>query len=380
MRAIFHTNNIFFLTTLGSSMARKLCHICLFGVLLLLAPCSLAFSIVRKVLPGVWKFQIALDDDATSAQVKKRKEILLRLLDDGTFCQCNDEERSSRDSKKDWNGIWDISNEGELRLALQQTPGTVCAGLLVQSGDMTDGNDDSALQVSHGTISRGKFMYPRHHSYFWDQPLVASKTAGTFEASQVVRFAKLLVEKATAEAKPRQFTRTDFYDTQFFLAVTPIESKHSSEMDRPVDIRTMRVQFHTNHTFQMFGTNKILRGRYEVNFDDEEKEVLSLTVSRFGAGKNAPGSVYSEGPGLSHEDERTYVGRIQRIPSEGSSTSPSFVLLVQGSVMFGTDLGCDARPEPVGTFLMRQANDTSLEMTDERDDAAEDGLFDSVFE
>ena len=173
-------------------MARKLCHICLFGVLLLLALCSLAFSIVRKVLPGVWKFQIALDDDATSAQVKKRKEILLRLLDDGTFCQCNDEERSSRDSKKDWNGIWDISNEGELRLALQQTPGTVCAGLLVQSGDMTDGNDDSALQVSHGTISRGKFMYPRHHSYFWDQPLVASKTAGTFEASQVVRFAKLL--------------------------------------------------------------------------------------------------------------------------------------------------------------------------------------------
>ena len=81
---------------------------------------------------------------------------------------------------------------------------------------------------------------------------------------------------------------------------------------------------------------------------------MQFSVSRFGAGKSAPGSVYSEGPALSHDDERTYLG-------VGISLVPQTALLqVQGSVTFGTDLGSDARPEPVGSFLMRQVESSSF--------------------
>ena len=54
----------------------------------------------------------------------------------------------------------------------------------------------------------------------------------------------------------------------------------------------------------------------------------------------------SEGRGLSHEDERCYSGRIA---AAGART-----ISVRGSVVFGTDLGTDARPEPVGTFSMME--------------------------
>lgn len=61
---------------------------------------------------------------------------------------------------------------------------------------------------------------------------------------------------------------------------------------------------------------------------------------------------YSEGKGLTHEDERSYSGQIIADEEEADIYSQS--LFVRGSVVFGTDLGSDARPEPVGVFSMME--------------------------
>lgn len=55
--------------------------------------------------------------------------------------------------------------------------------------------------------------------------------------------------------------------------------------------------------------------------------------------------VSSEGTGLSHEDRRSYFGIIVR---------DSERLQVDGSVVIGTDLGSDARPEPVASFSLKE--------------------------
>ena len=82
---------------------------------------------------------------------------------------------------------------------------------------------------------------------------------------------------------------------------------------------------------------------------------LSFRVSLFGAGRSAPGSVYSEGRGISKDDERAYKGEI---------LENQMKLFVTGSVLYGTDLGSDARPEPVGTFNL-------VEVGGERNDVFE---------
>lgn len=56
------------------------------------------------------------------------------------------------------------------------------------------------------------------------------------------------------------------------------------------------------------------------------------------------------------------------------------VYRVNGTVTFGADLGTDARPEPVGEFLLTELGQEAqssimLDMPDEDED-----LFDSVFE
>ena len=63
----------------------------------------------------------------------------------------------------------------------------------------------------------------------------------------------------------------------------------------------------------------------------------------------------SEGRGLSHEDERCYSGRISE--AEDGATGAR-TISVRGNVVFGTDLGTDARPEPVGTFFILETRGT----------------------
>jgi hypothetical protein len=85
----------------------------------------------------------------------------------------------------------------------------------------------------------------------------------------------------------------------------------------------------------------------------------------FGAGRSVSGSILSEGIGLSHEDEKSYFGSIQE--SQGR-------LFVHGTVTVGSAMGSDARPEPVGTFLLTETKD-DLPPIDEGGDSSFDNVF-----
>mmetsp|Transcript_36481 Transcript_36481/g.77783 ORF Transcript_36481/g.77783 Transcript_36481/m.77783 type:complete len:213 (+) Transcript_36481:506-1144(+) len=157
----------------------------------------------------------------------------------------------------------------------------------------------------------------------------------------------------------------DFFGRRFLMTVEPLppprrgggyETSRDEEQrlaTTPLDVRVLPVEFHGNGTFAALGVNKILRGRFGVRGGSR----LEMEVSLFGAGRSAPGSVYSEGRGLSHEDERSYSGEILATGGEDDDDRDLRTLFVRGSVVFGTDLGSDARPEPVGLFSMMEAKD-----------------------
>ncbi|KAL3902091.1 MAG: hypothetical protein SGARI_005972, partial [Bacillariaceae sp.] len=147
-------------------------------------------------------------------------------------------------------------------------------------------------------------------------------------------------------------------------------------INQPVDIRSLPISFFANNTFCATGTNKILRGRYQVQVrQDGDSFELSMAVSLFGAGRSAPGSVYSEGLGLTHEDERTYIGTIQQQVLEADDGNDKR-FYVQGTVFFGTDLGEDARPEPVATFyLIEDTSRNGGRMVSRSEDEENDSPF-----
>jgi hypothetical protein len=156
---------------------------------------------------------------------------------------------------------------------------------------------------------------------------------------------------------------------------TKMEANKRMENElRPIDFRTLKVQFFTNNTFSAIGVNKILRGRFhveraeeDIDADDDTKcpFILAMDVSIFGAGRSAPGSVYSEGLGLTHDDERTYTGTIQQqFLKKGRQKR----LYVQGTVYYGTDLGDDARPEPVAEFFLTEDSASNCKVVGDGDD------------
>ena len=68
--------------------------------------------------------------------------------------------------------------------------------------------------------------------------------------------------------------------------------------------------------------------------------------------------ISSEGKDLTHDDRRSYLGKI--IVEDDH-------IQVHGSVVIGTDLGSDARPEPVARFSLKERAD--------KDDSFTQGAF-----
>jgi len=58
----------------------------------------------------------------------------------------------------------------------------------------------------------------------------------------------------------------------------------------------------TFSTLGGLGDAKILRGKW--NLIGENRDQLWMQVSRFGFGRGVSGSTYSEGMGLTHEDQK----------------------------------------------------------------------------
>jgi len=352
-----------------------------------------SFSVNRSHVSGIWKLKLL--ENPSALDVRRGEEILLKLQDDGFFLQCNnnnndndnDNEKTIYVDRKPLFGCWEYQDY-ELKLALDRR----CS---IKTGDvlLTGRIQGEDLTIKNGIVETGKFMYSQEvHHKFWrdfDNVMAMSETTGTFSLRQTMSFYKYklmvntrLDEDEYVERKETatKFEPSLFFGKKFFMTIEPIESKAQARTgDQAVDIRTMPIQFFANRTFEAIGINKILRGRYEITKDN----ALSFHVSRFGMGRSTPGSVYSEGVGLSHEDERTYVGSINHRQPQAQQEKCG--LKVQGKVTFGADLGSDARPEPVGTFLMIEVDNTCLEMPNDDPgngggELAGEDAFDSVFE
>ena len=135
---------------------------------------------------------------------------------------------------------------------------------------------------------------------------------------------------------------------------------------QPFDLRVMSIEFFKNNTFQAIGSEKILRGRFGLEGSAQDK--LWFAVSLFGAGWSATGLVFREGPGLTHEDERSYNGDVEwwergkdgegqdeaRVAGEEDDQSSTRTIFVEGAITVGQDLGTDTRAIPVARFTMRE--------------------------
>lgn len=182
------------------------------------------------------------------------------------------------------------------------------------------------------------------------------------------------------------------------FAEDPPSRKAKEEADaqekRPINIRVMKVTIHPNNTFSTvagLGDDTILRGRFSVI--GEQRDQLWMQVIRFGFGRSVSGSIYSEGVGLSHEDAKSYWGKIsyeeeetevdsryRTVKSLSSSSSNDDSdglakkrLQVHGTVIYGYSL----EPQPIARFLMTEADDDGIDhsemMDDEEEDENEDG-------
>ena len=378
------------------------------------------FSISREGLPGIWKLYLSdgiyplvppqTEEDLFRArllaqeqegnskaleQLNDGDEILLKLNPDGTFRQCSEGYREGC-----WiSGRWKLKSGGKLLLAFDRQYYGPRSDLLLQgslwhppSEGFTSENRtlDSTLSFV-GDVFAGKFCYPKQHPAFFDEPIALSMKNQTGNFSLIRAVAAFSVQPSAALPKNTTandnddsvtpFQKSDFYGRKFFMTIEPLIlkrslSKEDAEIRRnlPVDIRAMPIKFYRNNTFQAFGMNKILRGRFDILTPNENRDMFELwfQVSLFGAGRSAPGSVYSEGLGLTHHDKRSYVGEILKtaMPNGGMK------LFVSGSVTFGSELGPDARSEPVAIF---QLVETSDDMLPALTDDGHDGL-NSIFQ
>lgn len=319
-------------------------HLC-FIILVFFVVSTNCFPLEKSRLPGIWKLVVA-DQQVLSLVTDKNKdndyEIIIKLNPDGTFKQCNEGYREGR-----WmSGRWKLTEGERLLLAMSRQYFGPSFDICLQGmGETRQGQ----LKVN-GKVEKGKFMYPPNHPSFFDNTLIQNELLGSFTLEQVISTHSVqnLEEKHHNDDSENKYQMSDFHNQTFILtveALLPKKSKEQKELDNlPVDIRSMPIQFHHNNTFQAWGINKILRGRFRIT----KKGELAFDVSLFGAGRSSPGSVFSEGLGLSHDDERSYRGSIQE--KNGKLTA-------QGVATIGTDLGSDARPEPCGKFFLMQVAD-----------------------
>jgi hypothetical protein len=235
----------------------------------------------------------------------------------------------------------------------------------------------------------GKFMYPRRHKAFFDEPMLFSESSiGTFAMKQLLgnlntRLKRQHEEETNATAP--KFERNDFYGRHFYLTATPhavnpslaAQDKHYNEDNVKYDVRVMPITFHSNNTFTAIGTEKVLRGRFGITGSEGHK--LWFQVNLFGFGRSAPGSVYSEGRLLSHDDKRGYLGTIQEYQGGINNRTMYFV---EGEFYYGTDLKRTNKAHSWGSFSLQEVDSVEDQVDvgeDEEEEEDDDEKLENLF-
>jgi hypothetical protein len=372
----------------------------------------------------------------TVSKDDKEEEIVLRLNDDGTFdpytTKANDEEQSitTSDTSPEASpaelyslrgvlsrgGVWEFRDSnlilapdrpesadklgakvhdtllaGPLKVQISESLPSDQKPIVEPSSDKVDDSSsvtsksdntenveiDVHLSIPSGHVSMGKFMYPRRHKAFFDDPMLfPDSPIGSFAMKQILGNLNARLkrqEEDEANKKPPRFSRSNFYDRRFYLTATPhavnpslaAQDKHYDADKVKYDVRVMPVTFHSNNTFTAIGTDRILRGRFGIS--GEEGERLWFQVNLFGFGRSAPGSIYSEGRLLSHDDRRGYLGEIQEYQGGPNNQTMYFV---DGEFYYGTDLKRANKAHSWGTFSLQEI---SLDDGGEEDEEDEEG-------
>ena len=299
---------------------------------------------------------------------------------------------------------------------------------------------DTYLSVPRGSIQIGKFMYPKHHPSFFEQPMFQPMKMGNFALRQILgslNAANPSAEDDDDNAMMEQFQRSDLYNRTFLLTSSPLRqlssdndnnnnnrgekrwsikynkyvydapsSKKKKSIPTPDNtptsaVRVLQIVFHRNNTFSTtggLGNAAILRGKFDIIGND--KDHLWMQVLRFGFGRSVSGSVYSEGPMLSHEDIKAYWGKIRKVitntthirdgteinnnewtrgnhadhdNNDENVDDPShYRIEVEGSVLDGLGL----EPMPVARFQLREIDPISMSDNNDEDDEDEEDEID----
>ena len=123
------------------------------------------------------------------------------------------------------------------------------------SGGSDPPDIDVHLSIPSGSVKMGKFMYPRRHKAFFDDPMLfPDSSIGTFAMKQVLGNLNARLkreEQEEANKKPPKFDRSNFYDRRFYLTATPhavnpslaAQDKHYDEDKAILDVRVMPITF-----------------------------------------------------------------------------------------------------------------------------------------
>jgi hypothetical protein len=255
---------------------------------------------------------------------------------------------------------------------------------------------DVHLSIPTGDIKMGRFMYPRRHKAFFEEPMLFPESSiGTFSMTQLLGNLNARLKKEGEEETkkknivPPKFVREDFHGRKFYLTATPHgvnpqyakQDKHYDERNVQYDVRVMPITFHSNNTFTAVGTEKTLRGKYGIT--GEHGDRLWFQVNLFGFGRSAPGSVYSEGRLLGHDDKRGYLGEIHNYTAPVTTTTSNgtaatdnttTMYFVEGEFYYGTDLKRTNKAHSWGTFSLQEISNTTMndDLLDDDDDDDDD--------
>ncbi|KAL7431457.1 hypothetical protein ACHAXH_007134 [Discostella pseudostelligera] len=261
---------------------------------------------------------------------------------------------------------------------------------------------DIHLSVPKGKIKTGKFMYPKTHPSFFEQPIVRPISKGHFELRQILGDynAKLADEGSDSI---ELFRKDDLVGKRFYLTTFPLpkrrkklekwdatsntyvqfeteptkKEKREEDLKPGKNMQVVAVELFANNTFSTLhglGSSTVLRGKWSIIGD--KRDQLWMMVYRFGFGRSVSGSTFSEGTSLTQNDEKGYWGVISEVEDGGkgsrdgvSSIPANKKIEIHGAVMVGWGL----EPCSVGRFKMIEI-DELLEDDDDDGEEEEDGV------
>ncbi|GMI33910.1 hypothetical protein TeGR_g14010 [Tetraparma gracilis] len=359
-------------------------------------------------LPGVYELKIRRPYEPPSSSSNGLKDFtetyttssqcMVALLSDGTFRELGPDDDSIIGT-----GEWDFQGEtGELVLSkrekspsrsLSGSPDVLFMGVVSREG----AEGASSVSVPIGRIATGRMIYPESHGASMEAPYMFDPH---FEQTSYCKLRRVLADDAAGEedALVERFTKARLEARRFYLRSEPLRGKRAPEdifqarRRRKEEQKSKReklqdadsaglvtslsvteVVLHSNSTFDMvggLGENRI-RGRWQIMGDDRDQ--LYMSVTRWGFGRGVSGSVFSEGAGLTQDDDKSYWGPISEIvvgrdgevveAAEGEQEEWGLLdgeqrlldgeqrlLEVSGAIMLGVGL----EPTSVGRFQMRE--------------------------